>query len=59
MRINFESELKKNLMPKLLSLSQKKIADFRSECLILDAVENDAIMFLKSSCNMPNGLKIS
>jgi len=46
-------------MLKLLSLSQKKIAYFRSECLILDAVENDAMVFLKSSCNMPNGLKIS
>ena len=36
-----------------------QIVNFMSECLILSAVENDDIVLLQLSFNIPNGLKIS
>lgn len=43
----------------VINFPKKQIADFMSECLILGAVENDDVVLLQPSFNIPNGLKIS
>ncbi|GMN09497.1 tRNA-binding protein [Croceitalea sp. MTPC9] len=43
----------------VVNFPKKQIADFMSECLILGAVEDDDVILLQPSFDIPNGLKIS
>ncbi|APQ18227.1 tRNA-binding protein [Maribacter hydrothermalis] len=43
----------------VINFPKKQIANFMSECLILGAVENDAVILIQPRMKVPNGLKIS
>lgn len=58
MRYSKEDLLHKQIIA-VINFPKKQIADFMSECLILGAVENDDVVLLQPSFNIPNGLKIS
>jgi tRNA-binding protein len=57
-RYSKEDLLNKQIIA-VINFPKKQIADFMSECLILGAVENDDVVLLQPSFNIPNGLKIS